>query len=298
MGFKKATKAQAKGRIALCGPSGAGKTYTALELATGLGEKVAVIDTERGSASKYADEFDFDVMELETFHPQNYIDGIKEAEAGGYDVLIIDSLSHAWMGKGGVLELHDKAKTKSRSGNSYMAWRDVTPIHNDLVEAILQSKMHVIVTMRSKVEYVQEKDDKGKTVPKKVGMAPIQRDGMEYEFDIVGDLDVDNNLIITKTRCRHLTGAVINKPGAETAQIIKDWLTDGVDIEEKQREEKEQTLARVLDVWKQLSGNTESFGPWVQQTYQKAQDALTLVELQKIEAMLNKKLTDKQKLRD
>lgn len=260
MAFKKATKAQAKGRIALCGPSGTGKTYTGLTLATHLGEKVAVIDTERGSASKYADEFEFDVMELETFHPQKYIDGIREAEAAGYDVLLIDSLSHAWMGKDGALELVDKEAARSKSSNSYVAWRAVTPLHNALVDAILQSKMHIIVTMRSKTEYVMETVN-GKSVPRKVGMAPIQRDGMEFEFDIVGDLDHDNKLIISKSRCRALSGGVIEKPGAEMAEVIRDWLTDGVKIATK--EEKLQALTQ-LGTWAEgygINGDSlRSFG--------------------------------------
>ncbi|MED0676961.1 ATP-binding protein [Aneurinibacillus thermoaerophilus] len=292
MAFVKATKAKSRARIALCGPSGAGKTYTSLRLASGLGEKVAVIDTERGSASKYADEFEFDVMELDTFHPQKYIDGIKEAEAAGYDVLVIDSLSHAWMGKDGVLELHDRATAKQRTANSFAAWRDVTPIHNQLVDAILQSRLHVIVTMRSKTEYIQTEEN-GRKVVKKVGMAPVQRDGMEYEFDIVGDLDTDNNLIITKSRCRNLSGAVINKPGEETAQIIKDWLTDGVDIEEQRRKEREATLQRVLEAWETLSGDVDSFYTWAEKQYRKTKDNLTLSDLQTIEKMLAKKLEEK-----
>lgn len=112
MGFEKATKSKSRARVGLCGPAGSGKTYTALKLASGLGEKVAVIDTEHGSASKYADEFDFDVMELDSFHPNNYIGGIKEAEKTGYDVLVIDSLSHAWVGKDGVIDLKEKAEVR------------------------------------------------------------------------------------------------------------------------------------------------------------------------------------------
>jgi hypothetical protein len=226
MAFQKATKKQSRLRMGLIGPAGAGKTYTSLVLATNLGKRVAVIDTERGSASKYADEFDFDVMELDEFHPQKYIDGIHEAEAAGYDVLVIDSLSHAWAGKGGALELVDKATVRSQSKNSYFAWREVTPLHNALVDAILQSPLHIIVTLRSKMEYVIETVN-GKQVPRKIGMQPIQRDGMEYEFDIVADLDVEHNFVVTKTRCRELTDAVVKNPGKEVAETIKKWLSDG-----------------------------------------------------------------------
>lgn len=226
MEFRKATKEKAKLRMGLIGPAGSGKTYSALRIASSLGKKIALIDTEHGSASKYADLFDFDTLELTEFAPANYVAAIKAAEQAGYEVLIIDSLSHAWSGKGGALEMVDRA-SKKYQGNSFAAWRDVTPEHNNLVETMIATNLHLIVTMRAKTEYVIEKDEKGKSMPRKVGLAPVQRDGMEYEFDIVGDMDIDNNLIVTKTRCSALAGAVIPRPGEELANIIKAWLTDG-----------------------------------------------------------------------
>jgi hypothetical protein len=231
-GFKKATKSQAKLRMAITGPSGSGKTYTALSLASALGS-VAVIDTERGSASKYADLFSFDVLELTEYNPRNYVNAIKEARdavlSNGkpYDVLVIDSLSHAWTGQGGILELVDRAAKRSQSQNSFAAWRDVTPLHNQLVDTILTTPVHIIATMRSKTEYVLEKDERGKTAPRKVGLAPVQRDGMEYEFDVVAEMDMDNNLIISKSRIISLTGAVINRPGAQLGEMLRAWLSDG-----------------------------------------------------------------------
>lgn len=231
-GFKKATKHESKLRLALIGPSGSGKTYSGLAIALSLGSKVALVDTERGSASKYADEFpgcEFDVLELQSHHPQAYIDAIKLAERAGYDVLVLDSLSHAWNGKEGALELVDKAQKKSQSGNSFMAWRDVTPLHNALVDAILNARLHVIATMRAKTEYVMDEDSRGKKVPRKVGMAPIQRDGIEYEFDVVGDINLDHELIISKTRCPLLSGAVIAKPGDNLASVLKGWLQGAPD---------------------------------------------------------------------
>jgi hypothetical protein len=236
--FTKATRKRAKLRAALIGPPNGGKTFSALKLATYLGGRIAVIDTEHESASKYAPgdgeatnpetgPFDFDTMTLTTFSPQRYIDAIKTAEASGYDIIIIDSLSHAWVGKGGVLEMHDDAVARQRTQNSYTAWKDVTPHHMALIEAMLQSKCHVIATMRSKVEYVQEKDANGKPQVRKVGMAPVQRDGMEYEFDLIGDLDIDNTLVVTKTRCSVLNGAVIKKPGKALADTLKTWLGSG-----------------------------------------------------------------------
>lgn len=224
MTFTRATKTQARLRLGLIGPSGSGKTYSALGIASGLGEKVALIDTERRSASKYADTFLFDVMELESFEPERFIAAIKAAETANYDVLIIDSLSHAWMGKGGILELADTETKRSRSGNSFNVWREVTPKHNALVDTILRSSCHVIATLRTKTEYVIEKDERsGKSLPRKVGLAPVQRDGLEYEFDIVGDLD-SGDMIIGKTRCSLYAKAIIHEPGASMGKQLKSWL--------------------------------------------------------------------------
>ncbi|MFA4974566.1 MAG: ATP-binding protein [bacterium] len=227
--FRKATKEQSKLRMALDGPSGSGKTYTGLLFATALAGsegKVAVIDTERGSASKYADIFEFDVLELTDFHPNNYIEGIKAAEKAGYAVIVIDSLSHAWEGQGGVLDLHEQATTREPGRNSYTAWRTITPIHNGLVDTMLQSKCHVIATMRSKMDYIQVEEN-GKKRIEKVGMAPIQRQGMEYEFDIVGDMDTAHNMVISKTRCLAIADAVVSKPTAEWFERVKAWLSSG-----------------------------------------------------------------------
>jgi hypothetical protein len=226
--FQKASKKSARLRMALIGVAGSGKTYTALNIAQHLGGPVALIDTERGSASKYSDVFDFDVLELESHSPQTYIDAIQAAEDAGYKVLIIDSLSHAWTGKEGALDQVTRATKRSQSGNTFGAWRDVTPMHNAMVDAIIGARLHIIATMRAKTEYVQEKNEKtGKTSVRKVGMAPVQRDGLEYEFDVVADLDQDNNLIIGKTRCPAVAGAVFPKAGKDVAGKLAAWLTSG-----------------------------------------------------------------------
>lgn len=229
MTFSKASKKKSKLRMALVGPSGTGKTYTALAIATHLGQRVAVIDTERGSASKYADIFAFDVLDLETFAPQQYVDALHAAASAGYDVVVVDSLSHAWIGQGGALEQVDNIARRSQSKNSFGAWREVTPQHNAMVDAIVRAPLHVVVTMRAKTEYVLEKDDRGKTVPRKVGIQPVQRDGLEYEFDVVGDLDENNSLIVGKTRCPALAGKVFARAGKDIASHLTAWLTDGVD---------------------------------------------------------------------
>lgn len=228
--FHPATKSRARARIALVGPSGSGKTYSALAIAAGLGERVAVIDTERGSASKYAGLSGmpaFDVLELDTFAPETYVAAIAAAGGAGYDVLVIDSLSHAWMGKDGALEQVDRAAKRSQSGNSFAAWRDITPKHNALVDAMLASSCHLIVTMRAKTEYVMETNSRGKQEPRKIGLAPIQRDGMEYEFDVVGDITLDHELIISKTRHPAFDGRVIKLPGRDFGVAISEWLSDG-----------------------------------------------------------------------
>lgn len=227
--FKKATKTKARLRLAIVGPSGSGKTYSALAIGTRLGSKVAVIDSERGSASKYAGVFAFDVVELTTFGPDVYVSAIRAAAQAGYDVLVIDSLSHAWMGKDGALERVDKAAKREPRGNSFAAWRDVTPQHNALVDAILAAPMHVVVTMRAKTEYVLEEDSRGKKVPRKVGMAPVQRDGVEYEFDVVADMNLNNEFVVSKTRCPALAGQVFDKPGEDVAAILRAWLSDGAE---------------------------------------------------------------------
>lgn len=227
MAFKKATKFASYLRMAIAGSAGAGKTWTALTLATALaqGQGIAVLDTEHRSASKYADFFEFDTQELDNFHPQKYIDAIREAEEGDYAVLVIDSLSHAWSGTGGLLEEKEKIARQKYNGNSFSAWNDATQLQNKLVNTILGSKLHVICTVRSKMEYIQEKDDQTKrTTVRKVGLAPVQRDDLPYEFDVFGTMEIDNTLIIDKSRCPQLSGAVIQKPDGHVADLLLEWL--------------------------------------------------------------------------
>jgi hypothetical protein len=221
--FKKAVKHESKLRLALCGPAGSGKTYTLLTLATEIGGPIAYVDTERGSASKYADLFQFDVVEPDTFDPRKLIEMIAAAHESGYKVICIDSLSHYWMGTGGELELVDAA-AKRTQGNSFAAWKHVTPIHNQLVDAIISAPVHVLVSMRTKTEWVVEEVN-GRKAPRKIGLAPVMRDGIEFEFDVCGDLDQENTLTVTKSRCPDLAGKVINRPGKQMAEVLKGWLS-------------------------------------------------------------------------
>ena len=224
MNFTTATKHDARLRLALSGPAGSGKTYTALRIATSLGKRVALIDSEHGSASKYADEFRFDTVRLESYSPTLYIAAIEAAEQSGYDVLVIDSLSHAWSGKDGALEMADREKVRSKTQNGFTAWLKVTPVWQSLIEKMLSSRLHLIATLRSKTEYVIETTEKGKAVPRKVGLSPIIRDNTEYEFDIVGDMTPDHQMIVVKTRCRKIDGEVIEKPGPGFAATRHRWL--------------------------------------------------------------------------
>jgi len=226
MGFKKAVKYESRLRLAITGPSGSGKTFTALKVASALTDKpIALLDTEHRSALKYADLFNFDHDTLEPpFHPDRYIEKILEAQIAGYGVIIIDSLSHAWTGTGGLLDIVDQIAARSRSKNTFAAWKEGTPIHNRLIDAIVYSDIDIIATMRSKQDYQVDKDDDGKVSVKKLGLAPIQREGFEYEFDIVLEMDVNHTGVISKTRCIPLTDAVIKKPGDELSLTLREWL--------------------------------------------------------------------------
>jgi hypothetical protein len=225
--FRSATKEQAKARIALTGPTGSGKTYTALVIGTRLADRVALIDTEHGSASKYADEFTFDTLQFATFEPRALVDALAVAAQGAYEVVIVDSLSHFWSGTGGMLEQVDNAAKRAGAGNSFAGWKEVRPMERAMIEALLAYPGHVIVTMRSKTDYVVETDERGRKVPRKVGLKPEQREGIEYEFDIVGDLDYENVLVVSKSRAKSLSGLVIRKPGVEFADSVLAWLNDG-----------------------------------------------------------------------
>ena len=229
--FRPATKEQAKARVALDGPSGSGKTYTGLTIATALGERIAVIDTERGSASKYANEFAFDVLEMTHFSPTDLVEALAAAGAAGYDAVMVDSLTHFWSGTGGMLEQVDQAAKKGYGNNSFGGWKEARPMERQMIEALVAYPGHVIVTMRSKTDYVLETNDRGKQVPRKVGLKPEQREGLEYEFDIVGSMDHENTLVVSKSRAKPLTGAVVKEPTIEFGLQIKEWLEDGTAVE-------------------------------------------------------------------
>lgn len=224
--FTKATKAKAKLRAAFFGPSGAGKTYTALRVAVGLGGPIAVIDTERGSASKYADRFDFDVLDLEDKSVDCYVEAIKDAARAQYPVLVIDSLSHGWQEL--LAEVDRLAKAKYR-GNTWSAWSDGTPKQRRLIDAILGYPGHVIATIRSRTEWTEERDNNGKIRPVRVGVAPEQGKGIEYEFDILVEINVDHIATVIKDRSGRFQDRTIEKPSEEFGSELAEWLGQGVE---------------------------------------------------------------------
>ena len=226
LAFKPATREASYARIALSGPSGAGKTYTGLALSTALSDRVAVIDTERGSASKYVglNGGQFDTVQPDSFSPLSRVDLLGMAAGAEYGCVLIDSLSHYWMGADGMLEQADR---RAKNGNTFSGWKEVRPEERRMIDAIVAFPGHVVVTMRSKTEYVIEENDRGKKAPRKVGLKPEQRDGIEYEFDVVGDLDHDNTLTVVKSRIHTLAKAVIPMPGEELATQIAEWLSAG-----------------------------------------------------------------------
>ncbi len=230
--FQKAERKQARLKLAFTGPSGSGKTFSALLVAIGIGKRIAVIDTENHSASLYADMktgplagIEFDALEIDPpYTIDKYTDAIELAEKQGYAVLVIDSISHAWAGEGGLLE--KKGALDARGGNSYTNWSQITPEHERFKAKLLQANIHLICTMRSKQDYILEVNDKGKQAPKKVGLAPVQRDGMEFEFTTVFDMAMDHNAGISKDRTSLFDGKIF-KPSKKTGETLLAWLKEG-----------------------------------------------------------------------
>lgn len=233
--IKKAERHQARLRLGLCGPSGSGKTYSAIRLAKGLTAgtegRIGLIDTERKSASLYAHLADFDVIELEPpYSPERYREAIHalERHVGPEGVIIIDQISHAWAGEGGLLEYVDTLKSQSR--NSFSPWQKATPEQNRLVDTMLRSPCHIIATMRAKSEWVLEEqiiDGRKKNVPRKIGMAPVQRDGIEYEFTTMLDLENGSNTATASKDRSSLFAGITTKLDEEWGAKLRAWLTSG-----------------------------------------------------------------------
>lgn len=232
--FRPATKDKAKARIAIQGVSGSGKTWTSLALAHGLadGKRFAVIDTERGAASKYVgiNGIQFDSLQMYRYDPRDLVKALAAAADAGYDTVLIDSLSHYWKGTDGTLQQVDKAKSKY-GGNQFAGWKEGTPMQNEMIDALLSYPGHVVATMRSHTEWVLQENDRGRKEPVAMGMRAEQRKGVEYEFDVVGAMDVTNTLRIIKSRCPSLHNQVIERPDGtvDIAKPLLDWLNDGAE---------------------------------------------------------------------
>lgn len=228
MKLQKATRKKVKLRLGLSAVSGGGKTYSALLLAKGLvGDlsKVAVIDTENGSASLYAHLGEFSTIELSApYTPERYIEAIQACEAADIECIIIDSITHEWDGKGGVIDI-----SNSMTGNSFTNWAKLTPRHQAFIDAILQSPCHVITTVRRKQDYEMTKDQSGKTKVEKAGLKEVTREGFEYELTVNFNLDEKHNCTASKDR----TGLFMDKPqftiSEATGITIMEWCESGVD---------------------------------------------------------------------
>jgi len=229
MELKQASRSRAKIKMALQGPSGSGKTFSALLIAHGLCQdwtKVAVVDTENHSANLYAHLGRYNVVNLDApFTPEKYNAAIDLCVQAGMEVIILDSISHEWEGSGGILDIHG-----ALPGNSFTNWSKVIPRHNAFVQHILQSPVHIVSTIRTKQDYVlQEKN--GKMVPEKVGLKGVTREGLDYEFTLVFDLDIKHHATASKDRTNLFSGAPDFRIIEETGRMIADWCDSHTDTQ-------------------------------------------------------------------
>ena len=220
--FQKAEKSSSKLRLAIFGPSGAGKTYSSLAMAKGMGGKVALIDTEFASASKYADRFEFDTLILKEPSVQNMVKAINAAAL--YNVLIIDSLSHSWREL--LQQVDQLAKAKYR-GNTWSAWSEGTPLQQDMVMALLSFPGHIIASMRVTTEWTTSQSSNGKTIPQRVGLAPVQGKGIEYEFDMLMEISPEHAINVIKDRTGKFQDRIVELPDEEFGKEILAWLMEG-----------------------------------------------------------------------
>jgi len=226
--LRKATRQKAKIRLGLSSVSGGGKTYSSILIAKGLAtsmDKIALIDTENGSGDLYANLGDYNVITLDApYTPERYIEAITACENAGMEVIIIDSITHEWDGKGGILEI-----SNSMTGNSYTNWAKLTPRHQSFIDKILQCKAHVITTVRRKQDYEMTTNSSGKLVPQKVGLKEVTREGFEYELTVNLELDTNHNATTSKDRTSLFVGKPDFKPSEETGKLLLDWCENGIE---------------------------------------------------------------------
>lgn len=225
MNLQKASRKKAKMKMAVLGPSGSGKTYSSLLLANGIcdnWDKVAVIDTENNSADLYSHLGPYNTLSLAgPFSPERFIQAIEVCEKEDMEVIIIDSISLEW---DFLLNYH-----ASLQGNSFTNWGKITPRHNAFIQKLLQSNCHIICTTRTKQDFVLNEKN-GRMIPEKVGLKPVQRDNLEYDFTIVFDLDIRNNAKISKDRTGLFSNNTEFKITTDTGRLIQSWCNNGTDI--------------------------------------------------------------------
>lgn len=280
--IKKATRQISKMRIGLFGPSGAGKTFSALRLAKGLvGDlsKVVVIDTENGSADLYSNLGEYCTLTLQApFAPSRYIEAIKACEKEGFELIIIDSISHEWEGVGGCLDIHAKL------GGRFETWAKVTPLHNQFIDSLIQSQCHIIVTGRSKIDYsFESKKDGGKGKVEKIGLKTITREGFDYEMTVAFQINHDHLATVDKDRTSMFNDITPFLITEETGQQIRDWNNNGMSKDNydkvvlnsskviNQKSDMDQYDKQIFDMIKTLTNN-----------YQDKESLTTLLEEIKI----------------
>ena len=231
MKLQKAQKEQVKLRVGISGASGFGKSFSALLLAYGITNdwnKIAVIDTENGSANLYSELGNYNTVNLlPPYSPERYIEAIELCEKSNIEVIILDSITHEWSGKGGCLQLHEQL------GGRFQDWGKVSPRHQAFIDKILQSKSHIITTVRRKVDYSMDKDQNGRTKVTKHGTKEITREGFEYELTVNFEIINDNHLTLAS---KDRTGLFMNKPEfiitSGTGKLLKNWCNNGNTIED------------------------------------------------------------------
>jgi len=237
MTFSEANRSKSSIRIGIMGPTFSGKTYSAVLLARGLvGEKgrIAFVDCEGGEANLYANITKFDILTLEPpYTPEKFIEAIESAQASGYDAIILDTISHEWSGEGGILD--DQAAIENKdSKRRWSCWGELTPRHNRFLNTMIRSPIHIITTMRMKMQYVVDTVD-GRNTPRKIGLGPIQRDNVEYEISVLLEMDGSHTATIVKDKTQILGGlGDVFRPTIETGNALRVWIEEGIDVVKKQ----------------------------------------------------------------